>query len=280
MFTLVFLITVFPSLKLSGFDAYFFGFEFTPLHATDQGFQTLSERMQVLSQETGLIVLKPLWQAAQNLMGRASGRYSLLAGQVLAEGEMELIKSSLPWLYRFCYYPKALLLYLFGDYIGACELLSQFRRTTSKFDFNPAMDSMTLLLEGLCLVAIARKNHQRHSYRAKLFSLKLRRLANEEPQGYLSKHVILEAELGGLARKNRKSILPKYFIAISVAKEGGSMLLYALANELTGKYLLNQRKQIARAEKYIQEALSTYSKWGAVAKVQFLQYETRQQLRV
>jgi hypothetical protein len=261
---------------MCGFNAYSLGFETMTLDAINEGFQSLSERMQVLNQSTTLKIIKPLWQATQNLIGRAGNNPAMLSGHILRSGELDDLLYTNPSFSRFSHYPQALVLYLFGDHQGAYTVLASYRRSRSKLNFNPSVDAMCIMLEGLCSISISRGTNKRLDS-ARYLARKLRQLASNEPKGNLAKLVLLEAEIVGFSkartRRRRALVLAKYFIAVSVAKESGSILLYALANELTARYMLSRGKSVLKAEKYVRESVATYNHWGACAKAHQLQDE-------
>jgi hypothetical protein len=102
---------------------------------------------------------------------------------------------------------------------------------------------------------------------------RLQKLSIQSPHCSLAKLTLLEAEMMALRGSNRPIVLPKYIIAISVAKRIGNLLLTALANELTAKYILSTGFPQGDACRYIEESILTYDQWGAHAKAIQLQQE-------
>jgi hypothetical protein len=126
-----------------------------------------------------------------------------------------------------------------------------------------------LLLDGLFCIARARKLKRRWAPFAKKCSYVLRKRAINEQTNFLGKHLILDAELSALGRKPHKAMLLKYVNAVTMAKESGSLLEYALASELTAKHLIRQGDK-ETAEKHIRKSIQIYLQWGAIARAKYL----------
>jgi hypothetical protein len=85
--------------------------------------------------------------------------------------------------------------------------------------------------------------------------------------------MLLEAEMMTIRAANSSMVLQKYILAISVAKQVGNLLLTALSNELTAKYLLSAGFSKGDASRYMEDATITYNQWGAHAKAIHLKRE-------
>jgi hypothetical protein len=211
--------------------------------------------MQVRSgDEEQISTVSPVWQGESQFL-------------------QELIELS-PALYQLGFYPIILVKYIFGDIGAVAQCLASFKGVRSSHNYSPVFSSMLTFLDGMCCVAMVRQGHKKYLRRAKQCSKNLLVLAKLVPDNYFARYLILQAELKGMKRSLKyKDGLLAYYTAISVARDSGSLLWYAFANELTGKYILRRNGDAAAAEKYFRAAISIFQKWGAVAKVEHLQYE-------
>jgi hypothetical protein len=262
-----------PRCQLCAINAILMQFELVPLPELDQRFQTLSQRMQSLKQEGSLIFMKPFLQTIHNLMGLGAGDAGTFSGPIFFDDQVDMFKHALPTAYGFCFYFKALLQYVLGDSEETQKLVHELYCVNRRANFDSVvMVSLLLLLEGLCVISLARASNRQRVTRAKHCSNYLKQLTMREPYSHLGKHMILEAELAGLKRGQDIGLLPKYVLAISATKESGSLFMYALANELTAKYLLRQKLN-TKADRYIRESIRSYDQWGATAKAGQLRNE-------
>jgi predicted ATPase/serine phosphatase RsbU (regulator of sigma subunit)/tRNA A-37 threonylcarbamoyl transferase component Bud32 len=98
---------------------------------------------------------------------------------------------------------------------------------------------------------------------------KLQFWAENAPMNYLHKWQLVEAEKYRVLGQNAEAI-ELYDRAIAGAKENEYIQEEALANELAAKFYLNWGKERV-AQVYMQEAHYTYTRWGALAKVEDLE---------
>lgn len=260
-----------------GATAYACKFEYAPLSESDKGFQIMSDKMEALSQDSILLVAKTLWQCGLNLMGYARDSPTVLNGKVYEEHRGDDIRSMSLILYSYSCCPRLLLRYLFGDFSNSSMEIAKSTRLSTKLHFSqlsPIFITLTLFIDGLLCIARARKMKRLTSPHAMRCSNRLRQWADNEPYSYLGKHLILKAELGSL-RNNFKKTLRRYVIAVSVSKRSQSFLEYALANELTAKYLI-RRGEMSNAREYCRNAVEAYFNWGAICKSNHLQGEFKQ----
>jgi hypothetical protein len=73
-------------------------------------------------------------------------------------------------------------------------------------------------------------------------------------------------------KDDHRAVFFEYSNAISCSANHGILMDQALANERLGRYML-ERGDVEKASLYFQEACTTYSKWGANAKVDHLTKE-------
>jgi signal transduction histidine kinase/PAS domain-containing protein len=93
--------------------------------------------------------------------------------------------------------------------------------------------------------------------------------AHHAPMNYLHRLQLVKAEnyrVAGLVLEAMEA----YDLAIAGARENGYIQEEALANELAAKFYLAQ-KRITIAKAYMKEARYCYQKWGAKAKVDYLE---------
>jgi hypothetical protein len=176
-------------------------------------------------------------------------------------------------MYQFALCPIILVQYLFGDEHAVAQYLASFG-TCSSHEYNPVFSSMLMFLNGLCSIAMVRQGHIQYLHQAKKRSKCLLVLAKLVPENYFARYLMLKADLIGMRNSSKYNDgLLAYYNAISVAKDSGSLLWYAFANDLTGKYILRRNGDSVAAEKYLLAAISIFQRWGAVAKVDHLRYE-------
>ncbi|MBE9227632.1 AAA family ATPase [Phormidium sp. LEGE 05292] len=97
------------------------------------------------------------------------------------------------------------------------------------------------------------------------------------PQNFHHKYLLVEAEKARVLGKKLKAV-DLYDRAISLAKENEYIQEEALANELAAKFYLDWGKEKVAAG-YMQEAYYCYARWGAKAKVTYLEQHYPQLLR-
>lgn len=93
---------------------------------------------------------------------------------------------------------------------------------------------------------------------------KLKTLAEGAPMNYAHKHLLVDAELAGLAGK-RWEAMDLYDQSITSATEHGYIQNAAIANECAGRFFLRLGR-LTQARAYLAEAYRQYEFWGAQAK--------------
>ena len=223
----------------------------------EQGIHALTVKVELLNQGAALAMTKPLWQGIRTLMGLDTGDPARLSGSVWQESQLQALKDMSPLMHLFGFYPIVLVRYIFGDVAAAAQWLACYSRELCH-DLSPIASSMFSFLDGMCCVCMVRLGEKRYLRRAKRCSKRLLHLSKMVPENYSAKHLILKAELKGLNNVvSHNDDLLEYNTAIAAANSSGSLLWYALANELTGKYLLRRSSDPAMAEKYIRDALQS-----------------------
>ena len=97
---------------------------------------------------------------------------------------------------------------------------------------------------------------------------RLRRWAMSSPRNFFHQHLLASAELARIEGR-RDNALELYDQAVDAAGASGFVHDEALANELTGSFLLSEGKH-SFARLYLREALDAYQMWGAQRKAEQL----------
>ena len=226
----------------------------------------------MMQQGTLLTIHKPLFQSISTLMADGKDDPITLCHQAFNLTQTRKLKSLGAVPNAISAYFNLLLLFLFGDHSDATLQVVKQSRFASRKHFSPYLSAKALLMDGLYCISRARRRKRRWSSRARECSQRILTLSNHEPSTYYCKYLILEAELLSLASSDTVRAYPLYFNAILAAKESGTIMEHALANELAARYML-RRQDNALATKYAQVALTTYKQWEANGKVRHLRDE-------
>lgn len=232
----------------------------------------LADQAEFYGQSLSLVMLKPLWQAALNWMGKVPGDPKIMQGELI-DDDVEKAKGGnnphfLIWV-RFLQMKSA---YLFGDY----DLAEKYVDAAPQIYNNStgAMDSVyTMTYECLTLLAQARQGKRR--FRRILYVKRcLKRLkfwATHAPMNFLGKQFLLEAELASVQGNGQKAN-SHYRSAILHSRETGFYLEEALANQKLGVYYLEQKDEES-AIPFLRAARDVFEKWGACALVNHFEDE-------
>jgi PAS domain S-box-containing protein len=99
--------------------------------------------------------------------------------------------------------------------------------------------------------------------------LKMQTWSNNCPENFLHKYLLVAAEIARIGGKWQEA-MDLYDRAIATARTDRFIQIEALANELAGKFWLNQGKEIF-AQCYLKNAHQGYQMWGAKRKVEELE---------
>jgi hypothetical protein len=246
--------------------------DITPLPALEKEISAFNERMEFYGQKLNMTMIKPVWQMLKNLMGEAEDDPITLAGDIMGESIIEQWKHENMSLYAWANAYGMMLAYLFGDYTRA-EHFSNGCRTLADYPWGAVDVAVVIFFDALTALANARKSNQKKAPLAEKRLQRLQYWANHSPHNFLGKQFLLEAEMAALAGQHNLAF-SKYTCAIALSREGGFIMQTGLANERTGKYLLEQDDKES-AVFYIREAISLYKRWGAKAKVKSLKDEMK-----
>ena len=257
-----------------------------PLYELESQARTLTERMNFLGQEKGAHVLLPLWQMTLNFMGQAAGLEEELSGAVMKECDIprllvetgrgpgadashgDLCKMILA--YHFSKFEKAVAsctptLYHMYKTLGTVRSgLGRFYECLALLETLPSQRS---LLE-------RRRRLRRVQSHLKVF----RYWAKHCPENIMGKLCLIRAEMSRYRGDVRNAQL-QYYCSIIHAREGGSLLEHALANERAGKFEM-ELGNLKKARECVGEAIRLYQAWGGIAKVNHLVNEVGKSLRI
>jgi len=183
------------------------------------------------------------------------------------------------WGFYALYLVEGILLYLESDYTESAARFVQAKDYESAVGGWPAI-GLHNFYDSLSLLALFKDVdptvQEKYITQVTVNQEKMRQWAENAPMNYLHKWQLVEAEKCRLLGKNYEAG-DWYDRAISVAKENGFIQEEALANELAAKFYLTWGKEKIAAG-YIQEAYYCYARWGAKAKVTYLEQKYPQLL--
>lgn len=229
-------------------------------------------QVQKLMQERTLFNMKFHRQFVLNLMGYAADR-TVLTGESFDE------KIMLPFLIKANDYvsrgafttDKAIISYMFGkdkEALGYALELEKFKGRLIGLIYLPLVSFYSSLIFLSYIPSLRWQKRKRYLRKVAGNQLAMRKWADHAPCNHLHKWCLVEAERYRVMGKDRMAIL--YFEkAIEAARENEYIIEEALANELAGRYYYLSGSSRA-AKEYIGEATSLYKKWGALAKVDYL----------
>jgi tetratricopeptide (TPR) repeat protein len=236
-------------------------FEFGPLPELEREIREAVNLMDSHSQLSMRIMIAGVWQTILNLMGRSSGDVCVISGDNMDASTLK----------HWMNYLRMVLCYLLGRYDEASDHAAGCQELI-KDDFVTTGVCSIVFFETLTNLALERSSRKRG--RRKVISHRIRKMktwAQHSPYNFSGMQFLMEAELAAL-RGDKNRALSKYVCAILVHKQVGALLLAALSNERLGKFVLEQG-QHSEAKPYLDEALTYYEEYGAVAKVDHLRSE-------
>ena len=214
-----------------------------------------------------------MWrQYALNLMGR-SGDPLVLKGDAFNEdvAEKNALDTNDYIMLNNCYYAKAKLAYIFGDYRRAMEYLEKYEAHADMSKGERGLVTVAILnyLGSLIRLAlydgVSEEMKRTFRWQIDYNQKKLLKWADINPGSFLHRYYLVEAERARVDG-NTSLAMDAYDQAVSLSRKNRYLLDQALANELAaGFYLHTKRKKIARV--FMGDAIVCYTRWGAMAKV-------------
>ncbi|MEG5135555.1 MULTISPECIES: AAA family ATPase [unclassified Microcoleus] len=257
------------SLLWNSYNSYCVGLE---LDVVEREAAKYGDTIQKLKQERNFHYININRQTVLNLMGRSENP-CLLIGDVYDESErlpLDVVANDQAILFH-TYLGKMTLCYLFEEHKEALEnaVLAE-----KYIDSATAMLTSTLfyLYDSLARIAVysslSKIQQKRLSGKVKSNQKKLNKWAYHAPMNHLHKFYLVEAELHRV-QGEMMIAMDYYKKAIALAKEHEYINEEALAHELAAKFYLGL-DQDKIAQVYMQDARYCYLRWGATAKVSYL----------
>jgi PAS domain S-box-containing protein len=216
---------------------------------------------------------KPWHQFVLNLLDKSPDRCRLIGDVFDEEQKLPVLqeannKSGM----ALTYLAKSMLLYLFNDYGHSVE----YARLTENYKENiigtPFLAQhnfyYSLALLGLYSSA-AKREQKQYLKKVAVHQKQMKKWATYAPCNFQHKYELVEAETARVLGHHVKA-MEYYDRAIQGARTQGYIQEEALANERAAEfYFLQGRETIAEA--YLTQAYSSYSRWGARAKLNDLE---------
>ncbi|MGK7873169.1 MAG: AAA family ATPase [Xenococcaceae cyanobacterium] len=219
-------------------------------------------------------------QAVLNLMGNSENPCYLIGEYYDEEKMLPLHQQSNHKTAIFiAYFQKLILCYLFEDYLQAMENASLVENylDAALASLSVAIFFFYSSLAKLAVYTQSNRATQKHLLnQVKANQKKMKKWAHYAPMNFLHKFYLVEAERHRVLGQYTEA-MDNYDRAISLANEHEYLNEEALAYELAAKfYLAKGNKKVA--ETYMKQARYCYVKWGATAKVKYLELKYSQLL--
>ncbi|WP_009630645.1 diguanylate cyclase domain-containing protein [Synechocystis sp. PCC 7509] len=248
------------------FYAYFCGKDLVTL---EKEMVKYSQVLHRIGQSISLHQNKLYRQVILNLLGQAENPCKL-RGEAYDEDIMFLQHQQAndrTTIFYF-YFHKLILCYLFGEDALAVENADLAREYLNGV-IGSLFETLFYFYESLAKLAIydrlGKLSQQSLLKQVTITQKKLEKWAHYSPTNYLHKFYLVTAEIYRVQGQNDLAI-EYYDRAVDQAKINNYINEEALAQELTAKFYLQQKKE-AIAKAYMREAVYYYTIWGATAKV-------------
>ena len=265
------------SLEVAGYNAHKFCLNSfwcaQPLVTLEQENRAYYHSLVQLHQVTGANYNSIYWQSILNLLGLTETP-TILSGEALKETEFLptiISNNDLYGLFSF-YLNKLMLAYLFGEIESAKNHAIEARRYIIAGRGNTA-EAAFYFYDSLIVLAQLNPHTEQISQQLQQVEKNQTNLqqewANYAPMNYQHKFDLVAAEKCRVLGQKAEA-LELYDKAILGAKENQYIQEEALSNELAAKFYLDWGKEKVAAG-YMQEAYYCYARWGAKAKVAYLE---------
>ena len=210
-------------------------------------------------------------QNISNLRGEAED-CTKLVGKIYDENIMipEHIKTKNTFATFCAYLAKLTLCYSFGKIDEAIE-----NADTAEKYIDGAVGSVPVPIyhfySTLARIEMLDAHENTKSLKKKISSSlkKMKKWANYAPMNYMNKYCLMNAEYCRVCKEYSKAE-EYYDKAIQLSGENGFIQEEALANELASRYYFSKGKT-KFAVTYLEDAYRGYKKWGAIAKIQYME---------
>jgi len=243
-----------------------------PLDELDTHCRGYLPQMKDLKRAENVLYIRPIWQAAMNLMG-CSEHPTKMVGEALcmAKDEEEIFRMAQASVFslRNLEMLKNALHTYFGEYEKGADLAIA-RGEDSYLRDLPSMPAgmWDLLFTGICLFSMAcisnKQKYKKYALRARAKVHSWLQKGNPNVGHHAA---LLDAEYYVLKKKHDKAS-KCYEDAIVKASRGGFIHDVALASERYAQFLLSSNVSDHEGALFrIHDAIRSYSEWGAKAKV-------------
>ena len=254
------------------------GNEINTLPYLESQISEFASQAEFYGQSLTLVMLKPLWQQALNLMGKVPGDPKILQGKLIDEDVEKAKTGNNPHFMLWIRFAQMQLAYFFGDY----DLAEKYLDAAPEIYMNSsgAMDcAVTLVYECLVLLELARagKRRLRRILYVRRRLKRLRLWAMHSPLNFLGKQFLLEAELASV-RGDRQKARSHFRSAILHSREGGFWMEEAVSNERLGRHYLESNEEKS-AIPFLKAARDIYENWGALTLVNHMEEQFGEKLK-
>ncbi|MBK8884551.1 MAG: hypothetical protein IPN67_19995 [Bacteroidales bacterium] len=230
------------------------------------------EKVKKLMQERTLFNLKFHRQFVLNLMGYAADR-TVLTGECFDEEKMlPFLITANDFVSRGAFTTnKTIICYLFGkdqDALRYALELEKYKRRLIGLIYLPLVCFYSSLIFLSQVPSCSWQKRNRYLRKVQKNQKLMKKWADHAASNHLHKWYLVEAERLRVMGDDRKAI-SLYDKAIEVARENEYLIEEALACELAAKYYYSAGSR-RTAKEYMADAVHLYKKWGAVAKVDYL----------
>ncbi|MEG4012425.1 MULTISPECIES: trifunctional serine/threonine-protein kinase/ATP-binding protein/sensor histidine kinase [unclassified Microcoleus] len=250
--------------------SYLSGKELTVL---EREMATYRDAVDKIKQETPLHYIETYWQATLNMLGKSESS-CILKGEACDEQiTLPLHQQANDRLgVAYIYWNKVLLNYWFENYSKAMENIALVENYLDAVIGLPAVP-IFYFYDSLVRLAVYFDTPQSEQQgildRVQANQEKMQKWAHHAPMNYLHKFYLVEAERHRVLNQKIEAI-EMYDKAIALAQENEYINEEALAHELAAKFYLEWGKE-KLAQPYLIDAYYAYARWGAKAKIDYLE---------
>ncbi|MEP6490289.1 trifunctional serine/threonine-protein kinase/ATP-binding protein/sensor histidine kinase [Microcoleus vaginatus GB2-A3] len=259
--------------------SYFIGKQLTPL---EREIANYADAVSKIHQEAALSYQNICWQAVLNLIGRSQDPCHLKGEAYDEETMLQLYQRTNNYLgIHYLYLHKLVLCYLFENYPEAFKNIAEIE---SYLSAGTGLITVAIFYFYDSLVRLAVYSDTPLSEQQELLDRvqanqeKMQKWAHHAPMNHLHKFYLVEAERHRVLGEKIEAI-EMYDKAINLAKENEYINEEALAHELAAKFYLEWGKEKI-AKPYLIDAYYAYARWGAKAKIDYLEQRYPQLLAV
>jgi hypothetical protein len=248
-----------------------------PLNLVHADMLDFTAQMKIYSQETTYQMSLPHWQFALIMMSGSAPETTRLSGEIMVYDKMmkHLLETKHVYLQDVTRMNQMLLAFYFGDYQLAWDMV-EATRDFEKTNLAHVLVSRRVFFVGMTAFCLARSSTNRvWKQRGARAIMQLKTWLVGGNVNCIHMVHLLEAEEEVLrygSKDKTEIVLPKFQVALSMASRAGFIHDAALAAERTAEYLSAgtaawQSDSSFRVRDYIELAITSYTEWGALAKV-------------